>query len=39
MSGRLNVDHRLNDKTKLSVSTSLIRSNLIEELQEMIIRL
>ena len=26
MSGRLNVDHRLNDKTKLSVSTNLIRS-------------
>jgi len=26
MSGRLNVDHRLNDKTKLSVSTNLVRS-------------
>ena len=26
MSGRLNVDHRLNEKTKLSVSTNLVRS-------------
>lgn len=26
MSGRLNVDHRLNDKAKLSVSTNLVRS-------------
>ena len=26
MSGRLNVDHRLGEKTKLSVSTNLVRS-------------
>ena len=26
MSGRLNVDHRLSEKTKLSVSTNLVRS-------------